>query len=158
MTYTERISSPVGDIWITVDEEYLICLTVDKPEKIENKTDPPGLFYKVKAQLEEYFSGERKDFELPVKFEKITPFQQNVLEAMCTIPYGCTVTYSELAKMAGNPKAIRAAASVCPKNPVFIIVPCHRVIKKDGSIGEYAFGSTMKRWLLNHESKYKEKY
>lgn len=150
--YRNTIDSPIGEITITVSESQVKSLTLEDLPPLEENSDPPSLYFEVERQLREYFEGSRKEFDLPVDLDgDCTPFQKEVLKVMTRIPYGSALTYSELAREAGNPRAIRAAASVCPKNPVFIVVPCHRVVRKDGSIGNYAFGSEIKKWLLQHE-------
>jgi methylated-DNA-[protein]-cysteine S-methyltransferase len=98
-------------------------------------------------QLSDYLEGRRTEFSLPLHFEG-TDFQRKVWEQLQTIPFGETISYAELAKRAGNPKAMRAAGSANGKNPFCIVVPCHRVIAKDGTIGGYAGGLARKRKLL----------
>ena len=100
--------------------------------------------------MEEYFDGKRTDFELPIQQEG-TSFQQRVWEELQQIPYGKQISYQELARRAGNPKAYRAAGSANGKNQIFIIVPCHRVVQSGGDIGGYAYGTEMKRFLLQLE-------
>jgi methylated-DNA-[protein]-cysteine S-methyltransferase len=106
-------------------------------------------------QLQEYFEGTRRDFNLRLNTEGTT-FQKSVWEAIGSIPYGKTTTYLELTKKLGNIKAIRAVASACGKNPLWIITPCHRVIGSDNSLTGYAAGLHRKKWLLEHESPYKQ--
>lgn len=101
--------------------------------------------------FESYFKGSKKPFEINYKLEG-TNFQMNVWKALKAIPYGKTVSYSELAKLAGNEKAVRATASAVASNPIVIIIPCHRILRKDGSIGEYsAGGPKVKKHLLDIE-------
>ena len=98
-------------------------------------------------QLREYFAGTRRNFTVPLHLEG-TEFQQQAWAAMCDISYGRTMSYAQQAKAIGKPKAVRAVGSANGANPVPIIVPCHRVIASDGSLGGYALGLTMKRYLL----------
>ncbi len=98
-------------------------------------------------QLREYFAGTRRNFTVPLHLEG-TEFQQQAWAAMCSIRYGRTMSYAQQAKAIGKPKAVRAVGSANGANPVPIIVPCHRVIASDGSLGGYALGLTMKRYLL----------
>ncbi len=98
-------------------------------------------------QLREYFAGTRRNFTVPLHLEG-TEFQQQAWAVMCDIRYGRTMSYAQQAKAIGNPKAVRAVGSANGANPVPIIVPCHRVIASDGSLGGYALGLTMKRYLL----------
>jgi methylated-DNA-[protein]-cysteine S-methyltransferase len=106
-------------------------------------------------QLNEYFDGERTQFDLKLNPEG-TAFQQKVWNALQTIPYGKTLSYLELSQQLGDIKAIRAVANANGKNPLWVVVPCHRVIGSDGSLTGYAGGLYRKQWLLEHESPYKQ--
>ena len=118
----------------------------------ESETDPANpLIRQVSDQLAEYFDGERKEFALPLDLGG-TPFQMRVWEALQTIPFGKTITYAELARRAGSPGAFRAAGAANGKNPVAIIVPCHRVINTGGGLGGYGGGIDVKRRLLALEA------
>jgi methylated-DNA-[protein]-cysteine S-methyltransferase len=103
------------------------------------------------AQFKDYFEGKRTDFFLKIN-PKGTDFQQKVWQELLNIPFGKTINYLELAKKLGDPKVIRAAASANGKNPLWIVVPCHRVIGTDGSLTGYAGGLWRKKWLLEHEN------
>lgn len=103
-------------------------------------------------ELAEYFAGERRDFDLPVDLITSGAFRRSVQLLLPTIGYGRTVSYTELATMAGRPTAVRAAASACATNPLPIVVPCHRVLRGDGSLGGYLGGLETKRSLLALES------
>lgn len=103
-----------------------------------------------RRQLEQYFTGQRQRFELPLAPEG-TPFQLAVLRALAEIPYGQTRTYADIARQLGQPKATRAVGAANRRNPLAIILPCHRVIGSDGSLTGYAGGLDAKRWLLRHE-------
>jgi methylated-DNA-[protein]-cysteine S-methyltransferase len=112
------------------------------------KFDPEqSLLKEAAAQMDDYFNGKRTEFSLPLHFGG-TEFQRKIWKQLLTIPFGETICYEELAKRAGHPKAVRAAGSANGKNPFCIIVPCHRVIAKDGTIGGYAGGLARKRHLL----------
>ena len=102
------------------------------------------------AQLQEYFAGRRTVFDLPAIWQG-TPFQIAVWQAICRIPYGKTGTYQELAAAIDRPGALRAVGQAAGKNPLAIFIPCHRVIRSDGSLGDYAFGIERKRALLRLE-------
>ena len=104
------------------------------------------------AELEEYFKGKRKDFTLNLVL-KGTEFQTKVWDALLSIPYGETASYLDIAKKIGDKNATRAVGGANNKNPVAIIVPCHRVIAHDGSMGGFGGGLPNKEWLLNHEHK-----
>lgn len=110
----------------------------------------PDYLIPIVEQLEAYFRGELKEFHLKLDL-KGTEFQKKVWHAILQIPYGKTVSYLELSKQLGDVKAIRAVASANGKNPVWIVVPCHRVIGSDGSLTGYAGGIPRKKWLLEHE-------
>jgi O-6-methylguanine DNA methyltransferase len=102
--------------------------------------------------LEQYFNGKRRDFSDVKVDPKGTDFQKKVWEALSKVRYGEIVTYEEIAKRAGNEKAVRATASAVRNNPIPIIIPCHRVVRKDGSIGNYSMGgSEVKKFLLDLE-------
>lgn len=106
-------------------------------------------------QLEEYFCGKRKKFNLPLKQEG-TEFMQSVWKVLETIPYGETRSYKQIAEMIGNPKAVRAVGMANNKNNIPIIIPCHRVIGNNGKLVGYALGLEMKQWLLDLEKENKE--
>ena len=106
-----------------------------------------------KCQIEAYLEGDSKIFDFPY-FVDATEFERSVLKAMSTIPYGKTESYKGLAELSGNDRAYRAVGSVCRKNKLPILFPCHRVIKSDGAIGEYSGGIAIKKQLLNIEKNY----
>ncbi len=103
------------------------------------------------AQLQEYFDGKQTSFDFKMNLSG-TDFQQKVWQELLKIPFGKTINYMDLAKKLGDPKVIRAAASANGKNPLWIVVPCHRVIGTDGSLTGYAGGLWRKKWLLEHEN------
>ncbi|MDO5513341.1 methylated-DNA--[protein]-cysteine S-methyltransferase [Corynebacterium sp.] len=104
------------------------------------------------AQLTEYFAGHRRSFSIPLDLPG-DGFRARAQAALCDIPFGETVSYSELAAACGNPKAVRAVGSACATNPLPIIRPCHRVLRADGSLGGYRGGLDVKMWLLDHEKR-----
>ena len=106
-------------------------------------------------QLNEYFQGKRTDFELTLN-PSGTNFQQKVWKGLLEIPFGKTISYLQLSKLLGDAKAVRAVAVANGKNPLWIIVPCHRVIGSDGSLTGYSGGLSRKKWLLEHESPVKQ--
>jgi len=103
-------------------------------------------------QLDEYFTGRRCRFDLPLDLRLARGFRRTVLEHLPEIPYGATASYAAVAGAAGNPAAVRAAASACSHNPVPLVVPCHRVVRSDGAIGNYLGGTEAKRALLALEA------
>ncbi|SDR77261.1 methylated-DNA-[protein]-cysteine S-methyltransferase [Formosa sp. Hel1_31_208] len=148
------INSPLGYTKIVGDANGIAQVTVlNSEEKITDII--PTLLEDCVIQLEEYFEGTRTHFDLilnPVG----TNFQQSVWKQLQLIPYGKTISYLELSKQLGAIKAIRAVANANGKNPLWIIIPCHRVIGSDGSLTGYAGGLLRKQWLLEHESPYRQ--
>ena len=106
----------------------------------------------VARQLDEYFDGERRSFDLAVDLRRSGGFRREILERLPQVGYGQTVTYAAMAAVAGRPKAVRAVGSACATNPVPIVVPCHRIVRSDGSLGGYLGGLVVKRQLLTLES------
>lgn len=103
-------------------------------------------------ELDEYFSGRRREFDLPVDLELVGGFRRDVLDRLRQIPFGSTATYAAIAASVGNPGAVRAVGTACARNPVPLIVPCHRVVRSDGTIGNYRGGTAAKHALLAMES------
>ncbi|PSG90429.1 methylated-DNA--[protein]-cysteine S-methyltransferase [Aurantibacter aestuarii] len=148
------INTPLGFTKITGDDDGISNVTVLNSE--ENITEIiPEVLEDAVYQLNEYFNGEREQFNLKLNPEG-TDFQQTVWKALQQIPYGKTCSYLELSKTLGDVKAIRAVANANGKNPLWIIIPCHRVIGSDGSLTGYAGGIHRKKWLLDHENPYKQ--
>ncbi len=114
--------------------------------------ESPARLDDVARQLEEYFAGRRRAFELSVDLRLARGFRRQVLEHLRTIDYGRTETYAQAAAGAGNPTAVRAAASACSHNPLPIVVPCHRIVRSDGTIGRYLAGTAVKAALLEMEA------
>jgi methylated-DNA-[protein]-cysteine S-methyltransferase len=149
-TFQSCLQTPIGVIEINADDKNVLSvLFVDNDShlltKIENE-----ITIKAKQQLEDYFTKKSNTFNLPLYFSA-TEFQEHVWKQLQTIPFGKTISYLQLAKNLGDEKCIRAAASANGKNPFAVIVPCHRVIGKDGSLTGYAGGLWRKQWLLEHE-------
>ena len=141
--------SPIGTLEIISENNKLVSLKlVDCCEKTSVETD----FIKdIKKQLYEYFSGKRTTFNIKIN-PAGTDFQKLVWKELQKIPYGKTKSYSEIAAATGNKNAQRAVGSACNKNPIMIIIPCHRVISKNNNLGGYAYGSKIKQQLLNIEN------
>lgn len=138
------MNSPVGPLHLEATDETLAILSYSAQPSTGKKDA-------AERQLQEYFSGNRVNFELKVLPEG-TLFQKQVWEEMQKIPFGETVTYAELAKRVGRPEAWRAVANACGKNPIVIIIPCHRVVGSYGKLGGYSGGIDKKQWLLQHEA------
>ena len=124
-------------------------------EDIEISTKIPKELKEAVLQLKEYFEGKRTEFSFKIN-PAGTDFQQKVWQELLNIPFGKTCSYLELSKKLGDVKAIRAVASANGKNPLWIVVPCHRVIGSDGSLTGYAGGLWRKKWLLEHENPVKQ--
>jgi methylated-DNA-[protein]-cysteine S-methyltransferase len=105
----------------------------------------------VARQLDEYFAGRRRIFDVPVDLQLSRGFRRAVLTHLMEIPYGATESYAIVARSAGNPKAVRAAGSACATNPIPLVVPCHRVVRSDGTYGQYRGGPEVKDKLLKME-------
>lgn len=143
------IKTPLGIATIIGNEDGISSISVSDEGTVS--TIIPIILQEAVNQLNEYFEGKRKDFDLKLN-PKGTEFQQKVWKGLLGIPYGKTRTYLEQSKILGDVKAIRAVASANGKNPLWIVVPCHRVIGADGSLTGYAGGLWRKKWLLKHES------
>ena len=146
---TVYIKTPLGIAAITGDVNGVSEITV--LEEGEVSAQIPVFLRDAVQQLQEYFNSQRTDFTFKLN-PKGTDFQQTVWNALLDIPFGKTRTYLEQSKFLGDPKAIRAVASANGKNPLWIVVPCHRVIGSDGSLTGYAGGLWRKKWLLEHEN------
>ncbi|MCF8274530.1 MAG: methylated-DNA--[protein]-cysteine S-methyltransferase [Flavobacteriaceae bacterium] len=148
------INSPLGYTKIVGDNEGIVSITVLNSEERTTDIIPSELEDSV-IQLKEYFEGNRTNFDLKLNPEG-TSFQKKVWKLLEQIPCGKTISYLELSKQLGDVKAIRAVANANGKNPIWIIIPCHRVIGSDGSLTGYAGGLHRKKWLLEHESPHKQ--
>lgn len=146
--------SPIGTIEIIGNEEGIQKLSILDDFK-EFSTKIPNCLQQCINQLDEYFEGTRKTFNLKLNPQG-TEFQQKVWKELLNIPFAKTRTYLEQTKAIGNVKAIRAVASANGKNPIAIIIPCHRVIGSDGSLTGFASGVWRKKWLLEHECPIKQ--
>ena len=142
--------TPIGTARIVGDDDGVSSITVLDSEE-ESSTKIPECLKDCVNQLKEYFQGERTSFNLNLNPQG-TSFQKEVWSALQQIPYGTTKSYLKMSKEMGNVKAIRAVASANGKNPLWIVIPCHRVIGNDGSLTGYAGGLWRKRWLLEHEN------
>lgn len=146
MTVRDLIDSPIGTLEATWTEAGICSLsmqqTSDAPLREHNE---------LRTQLAQYFACQRRSFDLALAPADRAPFTTAVHSALETIDYGETISYMELAARAGSPQAVRAAGSACRANPLLILIPCHRVLRADGSLGGYAGGLQAKRFLLDLE-------
>lgn len=143
------INSPLGITKIVGDLNGISEISITSEGKISEII--PQELQEATLQLGDYFDGKRQDFNFKLN-PKGTEFQQKVWQELLTIPFGKTISYLNLSKKLGDVKAIRAVASANGKNPLWIVVPCHRVIGTDGSLTGYAGGLWRKKWLLEHEN------
>ncbi len=154
-TYYDTIQSPIGDLMLVSDGKALTGLYMNNEKHAARRAmaiRDKKMLKHPREQLQAYLAGELREFGLALAAEG-TPFQQRVWRALCDIPYGETISYGELARRIGQPKAARAVGLANGQNPISIVVPCHRVIGADGSLTGYGGGLARKRWLLAHESK-----
>ena len=153
-TWFAHVPSPVDDLLLVGDGERLFGLYLKDHRggpgvRPEWRRDPAA-FAPVVAQLDAYFTGEARAFDLPIALGG-TPFQRAVWLQLARIPFGATLSYAELAARAGRPGAARAAGAANARNPISIVLPCHRVVGTSGALTGYAGGVARKRWLLEHE-------
>jgi methylated-DNA-[protein]-cysteine S-methyltransferase len=154
-TSTTTVDSPVGPLTLTAREGSLSGLYMQgqrhAPPRTREWRREDDAFAPVREQLDAYFAGTLTEFELPLAMAG-TPFQRRVWAALREIPYGETISYGELARSVGRPGGARAVGLANGRNPVGIVVPCHRVIGADGSMTGYGGGLARKTWLLEHEA------
>lgn len=150
--YIAHLNSPVGWLKITANPEAITSISFVEQEETSS-SEQPEVLRECQKQLNEYFAGKRKQFDL-----KLAPggsaFQQRVWQLVAQIPYGQKSSYLTIAIQSGSPKNTRAVGLANGKNPIPIIVPCHRVIGSNGKLTGYAGGLERKRWLLLHEQEY----
>ncbi len=140
------VQSPVGDLTLTEENGALTGLYFGR-RSLEGEEGLTALLERASRQLEEYFAGKRKQFDLPLSLRG-TEFQRQVWAALRDIPYGETRSYGQIAQAVGRPKAVRAVGMANHRNPISIIVPCHRVVGADGSLTGYGGGLENKKFLL----------
>jgi methylated-DNA-[protein]-cysteine S-methyltransferase len=156
--HTITMESPVGELRLIAGDRGLRAILwgaediariawIDRDDIVDGRT---AVLDQAISQLEEYFDGTRRDFDLPLD-PLGTPFQQSVWMVLRTIPYGRTISYGQQALQLGDPKKARAVGAANGKNPLSIVVPCHRVIGSSGHLTGFAAGLDVKSWLLDHE-------
>ncbi len=160
MNVYKRVASPLGNITLQANDDGILGIWFEtqttQPEDLGTLNEQHPLLIQAERLLKEYFSGSRINETISIA-AKGTPFQQSVWKALMTIPVGETWSYQDLANAIGNPKAVRAVGLANGKNPISILVPCHRVIGKNGRLTGYAGGVERKAWLLKHEAGIKER-
>jgi methylated-DNA-[protein]-cysteine S-methyltransferase len=156
--YSTVVDSPVGPLTLVVSERGLraVLWMQDADVRIQvgpvdtEHEDPNGVLAATAEQLEEYFDGRRTEFDLPLDAVG-SDFQHSAWDALCTIPFGETVSYGEQARRLGDQRKARAVGAANGRNPISIVVPCHRVVGANGSLTGFAGGIANKAWLLDHE-------
>lgn len=155
--YFSELDSPVGSLLLLGDEQRLSGLYMHeqrhRPPLPDGCRENDKAFRHVREQLKQYFAGKLQQFEVELAGEG-SPFQRSVWKALCEIPFGATESYGGLARRIGNANASRAVGLANGKNPIGIIVPCHRVVGANGSLTGYGGGLERKKWLLEHERRY----
>jgi len=149
------VASPIGDLCVAASDQGLTCLLFDQyahgPDRTGWEPDRGSeLLAEARRQLAEYFDHRRTTFDLPLDLQG-TPFQLQVWKQLTRIPYGSTTSYGNIAKELGNPTGSRAVGAANGRNPVAIVVPCHRVIGSKGDLTGFGGGMARKEWLLKHE-------
>jgi methylated-DNA-[protein]-cysteine S-methyltransferase len=155
--YSALFQSPVGQLTLVASDAGLraILWPTEKPGRVKLPGISRGdhrVLHATATQLTEYFNGKRQLFDLPLDLHG-TPFQVKAWRSLADIPYGTTASYAEQADLLGAPKAVRAVGSANGRNPISIVLPCHRVVASNGSLAGFAGGLDAKRWLLKFESR-----
>lgn len=149
------VDSPLGTLTLTAADGFLTGVSMNgqrhAPRPLPEAARDDAWFSEVTGQLTSYFAGSLTRFEVPIKFDG-TEFQRQVWTHLREIPYGETITYGELARRVGNPNASRAVGLANGRNPIAVIIPCHRVIGANGRLTGYGGGLDRKSWLLDHEA------
>lgn len=157
----DEVETPVGTFVIAATQRGLVALSFERdPEVVidalARRLSPrivraPKRVDDIRRELDEYFEGRRSNFEMPLDWSLVSGFNRKVFKATARIPYGGVSTYSDMARSAGSPRAARAAGNALHNNPIPIVVPCHRVLHRDGGLGGYGGGLPMKKFLLKLE-------
>jgi methylated-DNA-[protein]-cysteine S-methyltransferase len=144
--------TPEGLVRLALPSEDVDATLTDLAERISPRVlEAPAQLDRERRELDDYFEGRRHDFDLPIDWQLSHGFLLRARQGIAAIPYGETRTYTDLAREAGNERAVRAAGSACSRNPIPLVVPCHRVVRSDGTPGLYAGGVAMKKRLLDLE-------
>jgi len=148
------VYSPIGGVGIAVDGDAVCAVSFGAAlTDVDGAAPPPALLAEAERQLREYFAGERTDFALPLVVRRGSEFERAVWKAIAAIPYGETLSYGAIARSVGDSGGARAVGLACNRNPLPIIVPCHRVIGSDGKLVGFGGGIERKRWLLQLEAR-----
>lgn len=152
MAFGKYMETEVGRLYIAEEDGCIVRLTLGPAPEGDSTGESP-LLTRARTQVEEYLAGKRKVFTVPLKAEG-TPFQKTVWEALRRIPYGRTRSYGEIAEEIGNPKGARAVGMACNRNPILLLIPCHRVIGSSGKLVGFGCGLPMKEKLLSLEKRF----
>ena len=152
-TYWTTLDTPIARILLVGRDDQLTGLYLDRDPNPAWDHDDDGRLDKVRAQVEEYFDGTRTTFDDVDLAPQGTPFQRAVWDALLEVGYGETVSYAEIARRIGKPTAFRAVGAANGRNPISLIIPCHRVVGSSGSLIGYGWGVERKSWLLAHEQR-----
>ncbi|MBR5842952.1 MAG: methylated-DNA--[Bacteroidaceae bacterium] len=147
---THTFCSPIGIVRLTEEDGAIARIELTDTADAHVSTTPTHLLREAEQQIMAYLEGKRQQLDFPIRIMG-TPFQQRVWHALQQIPYGTTRTYGEIATAIGNPRASRAVGMACNKNPLLLIVPCHRVVGANGKLTGFAYGTDAKQWLLELE-------
>ncbi len=147
------LESPIGKILITEEDGFITGVVTVAPDTFLLEESENQAIAKCKSELTEYFEGKRKEFTVPIKLNG-TEYRKKVWDALMTVKFGQTATYKDMAVLSGNPNASRAVGGANHNNPVWIIVPCHRIVGANGSLTGYGGGLEAKAWLLEHERRF----
>jgi methylated-DNA-[protein]-cysteine S-methyltransferase len=159
----KEYETPIGPVWVALSERGLVAVELsDEPEYLirllpklgyQRVVSDPKKTKTALKHIREYLSGDRRDFEIPIDWSGLTPFQEKALRATYEIPYGQVTTYGEIASQLGNPKGARAVGRAEATNPMPLVIPCHRVLGADGGLHGYGAGKGLetKAWLLELE-------
>lgn len=146
-------ATPLGVVKVAFEREGHDAVLVDLATRVGPRVlRASARLDDVTRQLDEYFTGRRHTVEVPIDLRLASGFRREVVEALPTIAYGHTASYGELARAVGRPRAARAVGTACAQNPLPLVLPCHRVVRSDGSPGQYGGGAAAKQWLLAHEA------
>jgi methylated-DNA-[protein]-cysteine S-methyltransferase len=162
LSYT-TLDTPIGKLLLAATDQGLVRVAFDREnhdavlKQLADKISPrilhsPARLETAARQLDEYFAGHRREFELPLDWRLAKGFRREVLVHLPQIAYGRTESYAQVAAAAGNPRAVRAVGTACGSNPLPVVVPCHRVVRSDGSFGGYLGGAEAKQLLLTLEA------
>ena len=145
---THTFNTPIGAVRLTEDDGSII--RIELVDTFDETTAPTPVLHEAAQQIKAFLCGNRQQLDFPIRMVG-TPFQQRVWRVLQQIPYGTTCTYGEIATTIGNPRASRAVGMACNKNPLLLIVPCHRVVGANGTLTGFAYGTDAKQWLLELE-------